>query len=124
MFITGIIFAILAALVHVYIFILESFLWTKPSTIKTFGITKKDAETTKSLAYNQGFYNLFLAIITAIGLVFVSIGTLDVGLALIFAGVGSMVFAGYILVSSDRSKVRAALIQILFPALSIIFLLG
>jgi len=124
MFITGIIFAILAALVHVYIFILESFLWTKPSTIKTFGITKKDAETTKSLAYNQGFYNLFLAIITAIGLVFVWIGTLDVGLALIFAGVGSMVFAGYILVSSDRSKVRAALIQILFPALSIIFLLG
>jgi len=124
MFITGIIFAILATLVHVYIFILESFLWTKPSTIKTFGITKKDAETTKSLAYNQGFYNLFLAIITAIGLVFVWIGTLDVGLALIFAGVGSMVFAGYILVSSDRSKVRAALIQILFPALSIIFLLG
>jgi len=124
MFITGIIFAILAALVHVYIFILESFLWTKPSTVKTFGITKKDAETTRSLAYNQGFYNLFLAIITAIGLVFVWIGTLDVGLALIFAGVGSMVFAGYILVSSDRSKVRAALIQILFPALSIIFLLG
>ncbi|SFC87441.1 DUF1304 domain-containing protein [Algibacter pectinivorans] len=50
------------ALEHFYFLILEMFLWTKPKTIKAFGIKSKQfAEDTKILAANQGLYNGFLA---------------------------------------------------------------
>ncbi|QMV41283.1 DUF1304 domain-containing protein [Cohnella cholangitidis] len=49
------------ALEHVYILILEMFLWTKPRAMRIFGTTKPFAEETKSLAANQGLYNGFLA---------------------------------------------------------------
>lgn len=49
------------ALEHIYILVLEMFLWTKPSTQKIFGLKKSDAETTKRLAANQGLYNGFLS---------------------------------------------------------------
>lgn len=51
----------IVAIEHLYILYLEMFAWTKPSTMKTFGINKEDAETTKVLAANQGLYNGFLA---------------------------------------------------------------
>lgn len=51
----------LVTIEHIYILILEMFLWTKPSTRKVFGISKEDAETSKVLAVNQGLYNGFLA---------------------------------------------------------------
>lgn len=50
------------AIIHVYILILEMFLWTKPKGHKAFGLKdKKFAEETKVLAANQGLYNGFLA---------------------------------------------------------------
>lgn len=50
------------ALEHLYFLILEMFLWTKPKTIKIFGIRDQQlAEDTKVLAANQGLYNGFLA---------------------------------------------------------------
>lgn len=53
---------ILVALLHFYFLVLEMFLWTKPRTIKAFGIKNKAfAEETKVLAANQGLYNGFLA---------------------------------------------------------------
>ena len=51
----------LVAIEHIYILVLEMFLWTKPRTRKVFGISKEDAETSKALAANQGLYNGFLA---------------------------------------------------------------
>jgi len=51
----------LVALEHVYIMVMEMFLWTKPRTLKVFGLDKAFAEKTKSLAANQGLYNGFLA---------------------------------------------------------------
>jgi putative membrane protein len=51
----------LVALEHVYILVLEMFLWTSPRGMKAFGMTKQQAEATKSLAANQGLYNGFLA---------------------------------------------------------------
>ncbi|MEM7436325.1 MAG: DUF1304 domain-containing protein [Myxococcota bacterium] len=51
---------IFIAAFHVWALILEMFLWTKPLGRKTFGISKADAETSKSLAMNQGLYNGFL----------------------------------------------------------------
>ena len=58
----------LVAIEHVYILILEMFLWTKPKGMKTFGTTAEEAETTKVLAANQGLYNGFLAAGLAWGL--------------------------------------------------------
>ncbi|MBC3878296.1 MULTISPECIES: DUF1304 domain-containing protein [Undibacterium] len=51
----------LVALLHVYILILEMFLWEKPAGLKAFRQTKESAAATKVLAANQGLYNGFLA---------------------------------------------------------------
>src|SRR4030081_3589466 len=96
----GLVFAALAALLHVYIFTMESFQWTAPRTRATFGTTPEEAETTKLLAFNQGFYNLFLAIVTAVGVAVMSSGGIAVGAALVFAGVGSMLAAALVLIVS------------------------
>jgi putative membrane protein len=52
--------ALLAAL-HVYILVLEMFLWTTPQGRKAFGLTPEFATASKALAANQGLYNGFLA---------------------------------------------------------------
>lgn len=51
----------LIALLHLYILILEMFLWTRPRTRRAFGTTPEFAEATRVLAANQGLYNGFLA---------------------------------------------------------------
>jgi putative membrane protein len=52
---------LLVALLHVYILVLEMFLWDKPRGRKAFGTTREFAAQTKVLAANQGLYNGFLA---------------------------------------------------------------
>jgi putative membrane protein len=118
----ALVFAGLAAGLHVYIFVLESLLWTAPRTRATFGTSEEEAATTKLLAFNQGFYNLFLAIITALGIVAVAIGCTAVGSALVFAGTGSMALAAVVLVGSSPDKARAALTQGTFPVIAIVLL--
>ncbi len=51
----------LVALIHVYILVLEMFLWTKPAGRKAFGLAPDFAQATRVLAANQGLYNGFLA---------------------------------------------------------------
>ena len=51
----------LVALEHIYILVLEMFLWTTPRGRKAFGTTPEFAEQSKVLAANQGLYNGFLA---------------------------------------------------------------
>ena len=66
----GLVLVGLAAAVHTYIFVLESFRWTDPSTRRVFGIRKpEDAETMRQMAFNPGFYNLFLALMVIVGIV-------------------------------------------------------
>jgi putative membrane protein len=55
------VFVALLALLHVYILVLEMFLWTTPRGRKAFGLTPEFAEQSKTLAANQGLYNGFLA---------------------------------------------------------------
>ena len=118
----GLVFAILAALLHVYIFVMESLTWTSPRTRATFGTTPETAETTKELAFNQGFYNLFLAIITGIGVVAVFMGAKTVGLALVIAGVGSKLAAALVQLLSSPDKARAAVTQGTLPLIAIVLL--
>ena len=119
----ALIVAALAALLHVYIFTMESLTWTSPRTRATFGTTAEEAETTKLLAFNQGFYNLFLAIVTGAGIVALVLGHTGVGAALILAGIGSMAAAALVLVASARDKMRAAVVQGTLPVIGIILLL-
>ena len=51
----------LVAIEHLYILVLEMFLWTKPAGLRAFGLTPEFAEQTAVLAANQGLYNGFLA---------------------------------------------------------------
>jgi len=133
MLIVSLVAATLAALLHVYIFVMESLLWTTPRVRATFGITDdRQAEFTKPMAFNQGFYNLFLAIVTIVGVVLVAssrggAGQLaeasPAGLALLVAGTGSMLAAALVLALSDRTKLRAAATQGLFPLVALVALL-
>ena len=51
----------LVAAIHVYILILEMFLWDTPRGRRAFGTTPEFAAASKTLAANQGLYNGFLA---------------------------------------------------------------
>jgi len=49
------------AVEHLYILVLEMFLWTRPAGLRAFGLTPEFAEQSATLAANQGLYNGFLA---------------------------------------------------------------
>ena len=57
---TAKVLVLLIALVHVYILVLEMFLW-RTRALRIFGMTAAQAEATAELAKNQGLYNGFLA---------------------------------------------------------------
>jgi putative membrane protein len=55
-------FTLITALLHLYFFILETFLWTTPFGLKVFKMKKEVAISSKALAANQGVYNAVLAL--------------------------------------------------------------
>jgi len=116
----ALVFAGLAALVHVYIFWLEAVAFETVGR-KAFGVTAEDAAVMKPWAFNQGFYNLFLAIGTAVGLA-VEHSNRDSGIALVLLGVGSMLAAATVLITSDPGKARGAVVQGAFPAVCLVLL--
>jgi putative membrane protein len=52
---------LLVAALHLYFMVMETFLWTRPSTRAKFGTTEEFARASATLAANQGIYNFFLA---------------------------------------------------------------
>ncbi|CAN5241835.1 DUF1304 domain-containing protein [soil metagenome] len=122
--IIGAIFVSIAALLHVYIFTLESVNWTKPATWRIFGIrSQADADTIKPMAFNQGFYNLFLAVEAGLGVAVLAV-SLPVAITLIVVGAGSMVLAALVLLLSSKTTRRSALIQGVPPFIGLLFLLA
>ena len=122
--IIGIVLVGLAALVHVFIFYLESIAWSKPATWMRFGLrSQADADVVKPMALNQGFYNLFLAVGIAVGIILIVSGQLDVGRALALFGALSMVAAALVLVISNAKLAQAAATQGVLPLLGSIALL-
>ncbi|XVS66702.1 DUF1304 domain-containing protein [Actinosynnema sp. CA-299493] len=67
----------LVAAIHLYIVVLEMFLWNTPRGRAAFGTTPEFAAESKVLAANQGLYNGFLAA----GLVFALIARGTTGFA-------------------------------------------
>ncbi|MEV7631214.1 DUF1304 domain-containing protein [Microbacterium sp. NPDC089318] len=123
MLIAGLVLAVLAGALHVYIFVLESLRWTQPATRRIFGVpSEAEAETMRALAFNQGFYNLFLAVAAFLGAALVAGGHRTTGVTLMLTGTGMMLAAALVLVLSDRSKLRAAATQGALPLLAVIAL--
>jgi putative membrane protein len=113
--------AALAGLIHVLFFCMESLWWTKPAVYRRFRSTESQAQTTKSLALNQGFYNLFLAAGVFGGLALICAGHHRAGMILVAWNCASMLAAAVVLAASSPKMLRGALIQGLPP---LVFLLG
>jgi putative membrane protein len=123
MLIAAQIFATLAALLHIAFFVLESVLWSRPAIHGRFGITSQEkADAIRPMAYNQGFYNLTLAIGVLIGVVLVGLDGDDcvAGRTLIIFGTGCMAVAGLVLASTGPSYRRAAAIQFVPAAVALV----
>ena len=105
----------LVALIHVYILVLEMFLWTTPRGRRAFGLTQEFAEQTKVLAANQGLYNGFLAAGLFWGLI---LG--DAGIAIKYFFLACVVVAGIFGAITANKKILV--IQAL-PALTGLILL-
>ena len=119
--IIGSVFVFVAALIHLWIFALESVLWNKPSTWRQFGVRD---EMIRPWAYNQGFYNVFLALGAGVGLVLLGTGfSVEGGIAIAMFALASMVLAAVVLITSNPKMRRAALIQGGAPLLGLVFLL-
>lgn len=115
------VFALIAALLHVLIFWMESVRFMRPGVYRRFGAaTDADAEARRLFAFNQGFYNLFLAIGVLAGLALLRFGSHDiVGRTLVLFGCACMVGAGVVLfASAGRPMLRAAVLQAGFPLLA------
>jgi len=116
------IFISLASLIHIYIFVMESLLWGTPRINKVFDVTNEQAQANKLFAFNQGFYNLFLAIAAAAGLVISRSEYRVIGLTLMCYACLSMIGAALVLIYSQPKLVRASLIQGLAPFLGLLLL--
>jgi putative membrane protein len=113
---------LLAAVVHVLFFALESVLFTRPTVWKRFGVASQhDADAIRLMALNQGFYNLFLALGGIAGLTAVALGHDTVGATLIAFVAACMLGAGVVLVATGgKALLRAAVVQAGFPLLALI----
>jgi putative membrane protein len=121
--IAGAVFGVIAALIHVYIFTLESLRWTNASTRRIFGVaSEEDAQLMKGLAFNQGFYNLFLALGALVGIVLIFAGAAQAGLGVAFVALGSMALAAVVLILSNPRLGRSAAIQGVAPLLAVVLL--
>ena len=115
------IFVALAAMLHGYIFLMETVWWTRPAIWKRFGVADQAAaDITRPMAYNQGFYNLFLAIGAALGLVFYWAGLTAQGTTLVLFTMACMVLAALVLTTTGRGYVRAALVQGTLPLIAFV----
>jgi putative membrane protein len=114
--------AVLAGLVHVYIFFLESVAWTSPRVRRIFGMASDaEAQATRSLAFNQGFYNLFLAIGAVLGVLLVAVGNGATGWTLVVFSTASMLGAAVVLAGTGRRYLNSAFVQGALPLIALLF---
>jgi putative membrane protein len=114
----------LAAALHVVIFFMESVAWTRPAVWRRFGVASQQAaDTIRPMAYNQGFYNLFLGIGAIVGLILYAVGQHAAGLALIIFASASMLAAAVVLITTGRGYLRPAIVQGILPLLGLVLLL-
>ena len=146
MTIAALIVIALAGALHVYIFASERVVWRSKRTWRIFGITDEaSAEIARPWAFNQGFYNLFLAIGAIGGAIAGIVGSSGpvclamteeclraavqvewvgiAGTAIAAFSAACMVGAALVLaISGGRASLRSAAMQGTLPALGLILL--
>lgn len=120
----GLVFTVLAALLHVYIFWMESLAWDGPQARKTFGVPDAEREATRAFAFNQGFYNLFLAAGAVLGVILWIAGHEVAGRTLALFCTASMVLAASVLLTTGRTYLQAALTQGTLPLIGFVLALA
>ncbi|MCO4794111.1 MAG: DUF1304 domain-containing protein [Bacteriovoracaceae bacterium] len=115
-------FGIISILFHVWAFIMESVLFMNPKIFKIFGLrTVEDAGLVKLMAFNQGFYNLFLALIMIAGLFLHNhSGKAMLGSGMLIASAFCMMGAGAVLIASKPSAWYAGVFQAVPPMLVLV----
>jgi putative membrane protein len=78
------------------------------------------AEQNRLFAFNQGFYNLFLALGATAGLI-IGIDS-SIGITLVAYSLASMLAASFVLIFSNKKLIRPALVQGIPPLLGLIFM--
>ena len=116
------VFSVLAGLLHVAIFVAESFRWRHPAVWRAFGVrSQQAADDATFFTFNQGFYNLFLAVGAIAGPVMIVAGDRAAGFTSLIYACASMVAAAAVLLGGGgRCYVRAATVQATFPALALV----
>ncbi|WP_152352365.1 DUF1304 family protein [Brachybacterium subflavum] len=123
MLVIGLVLAALAALLHVFIFWLESLAWGSERAQGVFGEqTAQEIAATRLLAFNQGFYNLFLGVLALLGVLLTALGAESVGPALALAGTGSMLGTALVLGLASPAHRGAAVRQGALPLLAVVVL--
>ncbi len=121
MHVVAIVAAVLAALIHVWFFVLESIRFEQPAVFARFGLrSAEDAAIVRPMAFNQGFYNLFLAIGILGGLALVAAGQVDAGRAIVLFACATMVGAGVVLLASNRRFLIGASLQAFPPLVALV----
>jgi len=123
--IIGAVFVGIAGLIHLAIFLFESVLWSRPTTWKRFGVkNQEEADILRPMAYNQGFYNVFLALGAGAGLVMLASSNVQqAGAALSIFVLLSMLLAAVVLLFSNPKLARAAAFQGTAPLIGLILLI-
>jgi putative membrane protein len=110
------VFVVIAGLFHLAVFALESLLFRRPSTYRRFLVKDSEVDAARPWAFNQGFYNLFLAIGALGGLIWGG----DRGHAIALFACACMAGAGVVLLASDRRMLRAAATQAVPPIVALV----
>ena len=118
------VFVVLAGLLHVAIFAMESLFFMHESIYSRFLIaTPEQAQIVSLFAYNQGWYNLFLAIAALTGAIFTNTLPKNVGASLCIYACLSMLAAAIVLAFSASELLRAAITQGFFPVIAVVLFL-
>jgi putative membrane protein len=113
--VVAMIFAGLAGVFHLLIFVMESLLFSRPTVYRRFLVEPEALEGVRPWALNQGFYNLFLGL-GALG----GLASWDgPGQPVSLFACGCMAGAAVVLLSTDRRLVRPALLQGVPPLLAL-----
>ncbi len=113
------IFAGIAGVLHVWIWVMESLLWMNPAIHGRFGVADLEkAEVLRQVFFNQGFYNLFLALGALYGVFFFARHA-AARVVMVFACL-CILGAGLTLLFSAPHLLRAAVIQAAPPLIALV----
>lgn len=111
--------ASISGVLHILFFFMESVFFEKEKIHYLFGIKPSELVSTKIVFLNQGFYNLFLAIGSFIGIYYYVIFHQSLLLEYVSAYMSG---AALVLFVSNRKMYRAALIQGVCPLVTFLLL--